>query len=117
MKTDKELREKLAELEHQQWEEWARSLIKSGEKLSPERLDRWANLFIPYSKLTEKQKDQDRKWADKILSLFHSYALGIIGYVAMGIDAKESEYKERYYRNQLRAEQRKKIREREKLND
>ena len=47
----------------------ARNLIKSGEKLSEDRLNRLAKLFIPYSQLTEKQKDQDRKWVDIILSL------------------------------------------------
>jgi len=64
----KELREKLAELEHEQWIVWAFSLMER-EKLSPERIKRWQKLMIPYSELTEEQKDQDRKWADKSLAL------------------------------------------------
>lgn len=64
----KEKKEALAELEHEQWMEWAR-YIAGAEPISPERLERWNKLFVPYSQLTEEQKDQDRKWADKIINL------------------------------------------------
>jgi hypothetical protein len=61
--------EKLAELEHEQWIEWSSSLVDDREKLSPERLDRWAKLWIPYSQLTEEQKEQDRIWARKVFKI------------------------------------------------
>lgn len=63
-----ELREALAALEHEQWMAWAKSLMQS-EHLSVDRCCRWDALFVPYAKLTEEQKDQDRKWADKVLAL------------------------------------------------
>ncbi len=62
----KEIREELAELEHEQWIEWARSLMER-ENLSLDRVERWNKLMIPYLQLTEEQKDQDRIWADKSL--------------------------------------------------
>lgn len=39
------------------------------ENLSKERTDRWSNLWCHYSELTEEQKDQDRKYADIVLSV------------------------------------------------
>ena len=53
-----ELREKLAELEHIQWQYWAK--VRNPEH---------PLLNVPYADLTEAQKDQDREWADKSLSL------------------------------------------------
>jgi len=64
-----ELREALAELEHEQWMKWAKNLMER-ENLSPDRIQRWEQLMIPYSQLTEEQKDQDRVWADKSLALY-----------------------------------------------
>jgi len=64
----KELLEKLAELEHEQWMMWATDIYKK-EQLSGTRQRRWLELFVPYRDLTEKQKDQDRKWAKKVLAL------------------------------------------------
>ena len=61
------IREALAEIEHQQWEDWSRNLVTT-EKLSPERVMRWNKLWRPYNTLTEEEKDQDRKYADKVLS-------------------------------------------------
>ena len=63
-----ELREKLAELEHEQWIVWSRSISMS-EQLSANWLERWRKMWIPYSNLTEEQKDQDREWADKVLDI------------------------------------------------
>jgi hypothetical protein len=62
------LREELAALKHEQWMQWANSLIKS-EHLSTDRLDRWAKCMVPYSDLSEAMKDHDREWADKVLAL------------------------------------------------
>ncbi len=58
--------EKIAEIEHKQWEEWAAQLI-GAEDLSRERCLRWVKLFVPYSKLAEEQKEQDRYQARKVI--------------------------------------------------
>lgn len=71
MLTDTEkqkIREELAEIEHQQWEDWSRNLVTT-EKISPERVMRWNKLWRPYDTLTEEEKDQDRKYADKVIAI------------------------------------------------
>ena len=60
------LREFLADIEHQQWIYWSKD-IASQDKISDSRLKRWKKLWKPYQKLTFEEKEQDRKWADKIL--------------------------------------------------
>lgn len=60
--------EKFAELEHDQWIEWAKNLIKN-EKLSPERVKRWKKLFVAYDKLKKKDKEDDRIWARKVIKV------------------------------------------------
>lgn len=60
-------REQLAELEHVQWIAWSKELASS-EQINPLRKARWETLWVPYSELTEEQKDQDRVWADKALA-------------------------------------------------
>lgn len=88
---DEEILEKLAELEHLQWCEWASVLSKDltlllsvAEKadenaLSDEdkiivsnvrdRLERWDKLMVPYSDLSEESKEQDRVYARKALDI------------------------------------------------
>ena len=79
--------EKLAELEHVQWCEWAdvlsddlSSLLKVIDKSDVElsddeqqlvlrvkdRLDKWDKLMIPYSDLPEEEKEKDRAYALKV---------------------------------------------------
>jgi len=65
---EKELLEKLADLEHDQWWEWSRDLSRK-EKLSKARLDRWDRLWTFYRFLSEKSKEQDRIYARKIIEL------------------------------------------------
>ena|SRR3990167_6892720 len=62
----RQLKEFLADMEHQQWIYWSKD-IASKEKLSDGRLKRWKRLWKPYKKLTAEEKEQDREWADKIL--------------------------------------------------
>ncbi len=88
---DNELLEKLAELEHVQWCEWAKSVsVNLNELLSiidknqdldltddeiksvnavKDKLNRWNNLFVPYSELSEDMKDKDRVYAIKALDI------------------------------------------------
>lgn len=61
-----ELREKIADIEHQQW--WSWTLAISGEVPS-EILKRWKKNWKPYKELNELEKNKDRKWADVILAL------------------------------------------------
>ena len=63
-----ELRERLAELEHEQWMAWSKHLAET-EQLNPERLASWKPMWVPYAQLTEEQKEQDREWADKVLAI------------------------------------------------
>lgn len=65
---NKEIIEKLAEIEHNQWVEWSQELFKSEKRLSFARIERWKLLWKPYSELTEEQKEQDRIYARKVLS-------------------------------------------------
>lgn len=67
-KPEKSLREKLAELEHEQWMHWSKALADE-VRISPQRLHRWAGYWRPYDDLPELAKAADRKWADKILVL------------------------------------------------
>ena len=59
-------REKLADLEHQQWMYWAKAVLKD---VKPERREKWKKNFKPYAQLDKETKDQDRVWADKVLKV------------------------------------------------
>ena len=63
-----DLIEKLAELEHEQWIYWSKNIAET-EQIASNRLERWKNLWCPYSELTEEQKEQDREWARKVLQI------------------------------------------------
>ena len=73
MENKKELIEKLAKLEHDQWMLWAKDILKS-EDITKERSDRWKKeSFKPYKDLTEEQKDMDREWAEKVYNIVKGY--------------------------------------------
>ena len=59
--------EKLAEIEHQQWMEWSKSVAP---EVSKERRKRWEKLWVPYSELSEEMKEEDRKYARKALKVW-----------------------------------------------
>ncbi|MDO5849286.1 MAG: hypothetical protein Q4P18_07110 [Methanobrevibacter sp.] len=88
--------EELAELEHEQWIEWSKSIAKDMDKLldianiasvynyttdeqgkliikQDERLERWKTLWIPYNDLDEKIKESDRVYARKVFELIENY--------------------------------------------
>lgn len=55
--------EELAELEHKQWAHWTKYML---DNLTFENMSRWRQqIEIPYSELTEKEKESDRDWARK----------------------------------------------------
>ena len=60
--------EKLAALEHEQWITWANHILNGEPNLTKERVYRWRQFLVPYSRLTEEQKEQDRVWARKVLA-------------------------------------------------
>lgn len=78
--------EDLTMLEHEQWVGWSKSIAKDLEKLirlTPieeltgedqefiisqlDRLDRWNELWVPYTELTEEIKEVDRVYAKRVL--------------------------------------------------
>lgn len=61
-----DLLEKLAEAEHDQWTEWSKVIAS---EVSESRRKRWEKLWIPYQDLSEDMKEEDRKYARKILNL------------------------------------------------
>lgn len=61
------LLEDLAALEHEQWAHWTRYML---DHLGPENIARWRRqIEAPYKSLSEREKESDRKWARKVLSL------------------------------------------------
>lgn len=66
--------ERLAELEHKQWTAWAQEISKK-ESIKPARRARWRKLFVPYAKLPPKAKNQDRKWAQKVIDIMEKKSL------------------------------------------
>ena len=65
------LREELAALEHDQWAHWTAWQI---EKSSPEMIVRWQRqIETLYVNLSEKEKDSDREWADKVLAIVEAH--------------------------------------------
>jgi len=63
---NEEIIEKLAELEHVKWMEWARHML-SEETITTPRVQRWARLFVSYDQLSEQEKEKDRVLARRVL--------------------------------------------------
>ena len=73
-------RERLAALEHEQWAHWMRYLFSRCEAIdagpngyalviSTEDVAHWQRqIDTSYADLTEREKDSDRVWADKVLA-------------------------------------------------
>ena len=92
-------RERLADLEHEQWGHWTHymlgvlkplmrhgrvahaNMISMGPVPEPlqaavDALRRWEKqIATPFSELSEKEKDSDREWADKVLHSMSGYAV------------------------------------------
>jgi len=61
-----ELLEKLAELEHEQWQHWMVYMLNN---LTPKNIERWKwQVNTPYNMLTEAEKESDRIWARKMIT-------------------------------------------------
>lgn len=75
LEKDDELLEVLAEFDHEMWKDWARHIL-SEEAISTMRVQRWARNFVPYSELSEKEKEKNRVLARKILRLIQQQLEG-----------------------------------------
>ena len=87
--------EKLACLEHVQWQDWAQSVIGDIEVLleiinenvpldaldseqreiierNDVRIENWPKLMVPYSDLSEEMKEKDREYARKVYDVCKS---------------------------------------------
>lgn len=63
----KNSREKLAAFMHDTWSDW---FVYQFNNSTVENIQRWQiQSNLPYSSLTEEDKDKDRKFADKIISI------------------------------------------------
>lgn len=68
MKVKRKILEDLAALEHDQWVHWAKDIAET-EDITPERVEKWKKLFVPYNELSEDDKDKDREWVVKVLKI------------------------------------------------
>ena len=76
-----ELLEKLAALEHEQWAHWIKyEHYRNLYSWRMKQLKKWlTKAKIPYSKLTEEERESDREWARKALEIFKADVLALIG--------------------------------------
>lgn len=97
-KDREELREKLADIEHQRWSDWMSYLFKrcgcpkNGEDavIPAEWADRWGiQMNTDYSELTEKEKDSDREQVDRYLDLVESYTKKKVEEALKKVDFKQ----------------------------
>ena len=62
--------EKLSELEHDQWAHWTKYMLNN---MTPENIKQWKRqISTPYDELTEKEKDSDREWANKVVAVLRA---------------------------------------------
>jgi hypothetical protein len=91
------LREAIAAAEHGQWGHWTRHMLQILDTVFAvagvvqyENVDPpspvttsvrrwWRQIETPYDELSEKEKNSDREWADKVLSMMSGYAVVIGG--------------------------------------
>ena len=77
------LKERLAELEHNQWEHWSKALANrmdnwvnqdwsrlTFEDNVKKQIENWQKNWKPYKELPDNIKDYDREWANMVLEEF-----------------------------------------------
>ena len=67
-----DLIEALAEIEHQQWMHWSKTVAA---EVSPVTRKKWQGSWTDYNKLTEAMKEADRLWARKVVTLLRQRRL------------------------------------------
>lgn len=61
------LRERLAELEHIRWALWTEHMLDNMDEV---HVANWRRqIATPYADLSEKEKDSDREWADRVIAI------------------------------------------------
>ena len=60
--------EKVSEEVHKMWMKWAAELMAS-EPFSSRRVKRWSKCLVPYSSLSNRMKEKDRKIARKFIRI------------------------------------------------
>lgn len=67
------LLEKLAKLEHEQWQSWVKYISEHYQTLSVNTLlAQWGkNYLTEYKDLSEEEKEKDRVWAKKVLKIIN----------------------------------------------
>ncbi len=76
MNKQEKIREGIAERIHLERCGWSLN-ISEKEELSEDRIERWKKYWVEYSELPEEVKEQDRIWADGLLSYLHSQGVVI----------------------------------------
>ena len=72
-----ELREELAKLEHEQWAHWMKYVLGMDYKTIYKNVRKWNNQAnTDYKDLSEKEKQSDRVWADKVLLIIEKRLFG-----------------------------------------
>ena len=70
--SNKTVLDNLAALEHNQWAHWTAYML---DHLTDANIERWKRqLATPYADLSEKEKESDREWARKALSVIRTWA-------------------------------------------
>jgi len=85
-KIEKEFVEKGADLEHDRWARWQNYMFSKGQvgqdgvfHLPKEFVDRWfRQIATPYSKLSEEEKESDRRETRNYLPLLRTSALELV---------------------------------------
>ena len=73
------LKEELADLEHEQWANWTDYYFS--KQITQEDLNRWMRqINTPYHALSQKEKDSDREYADKVIKLINSKFMTVGGF-------------------------------------
>lgn len=94
--------ERLAALEHEQWEAWTRSLAERGD-VPAGLVEHWRTNWVPYGALPEAEKEKDREWARRALSIAKADGDGVI--VALVARDRIDEEIQKYADDQPRDEQ------------
>lgn len=101
--------EKLAELEHEQWMQWSKTIYerlteafrngKSLDSVIVDSITRWKPNWIPYSELDESTKDFDREWARKVLEIIDSDCIPVTKVIARikELEVEKEDSKNRNY--------------------
>ena len=77
-------KEDLADLEHQQWIHWTKYLI---ENYNLENKERWrVQTQTKYKDLSEKEKDSDRTWADKVIKLIRKNDVALAEFLSCRLE-------------------------------